>query len=249
MKKKKEKLAVVKCETKSRELVNAPQDVVSAVILNGDLSRLDPTQKIQYYNAYCSRIGLDPMTKPFDLITLDGKQVIYATRACAQQLNKLHNVSHQITSREIVQESYYVVTCRASLPSGRYTDSIGAVPIKGMAGAGFTNAIMKAETKSKRRATLDLLGLGILDESEADSIPGARVEHVPIKQAEGEIVGMAEKDFNVCLDLIDMAESLEALKTVYINAYKKAQEANDKNAMKSFETAKDNRKKQLEGAK
>lgn len=33
---------------------------------------------------------------------------------------------------------------------------------------------MKAETKSKRRSTLDLLGLGILDETETETIPNAQ---------------------------------------------------------------------------
>jgi hypothetical protein len=41
-------------------------------------------------------------------------------------------------------------------------------------GDAYANAIMKAETKAKRRATLDLLGLGILDETEAESIPNAQ---------------------------------------------------------------------------
>jgi hypothetical protein len=34
--------------------------------------------------------------------------------------------------------------------------------------------MMKAETKSKRRVTLSIVGLGMLDESEVDSIPGAK---------------------------------------------------------------------------
>ena len=32
---------------------------------------------------------------------------------------------------------------------------------------------MKAETKAKRRVTLSICGLGILDESETDTMPGA----------------------------------------------------------------------------
>jgi predicted transglutaminase-like cysteine proteinase len=41
--------------------------------------------------------------------------------------------------------------------------------------------MMKAETKAKRRATLDLLGLGILDESETETIPGATTVTVPLE--------------------------------------------------------------------
>jgi hypothetical protein len=58
------------------------------------------------------------------------------------------------------------VTALASTPDGRTTESIGAVSIGNMKGDSLCNAMMKAETKAKRRATLDLLGLGMLDESE-----------------------------------------------------------------------------------
>jgi hypothetical protein len=119
-------------------------------------------------------MGLDPFTKPFDILRLNGKEVLYCTRSGTQQLNKLHKVSHLITSRDTNAEAgVYIVTSKASLPDGRCTESIGAVNIAGLKGEMYANAIMKAETKAKRRATLDLLGLGVLDESEAESIPNA----------------------------------------------------------------------------
>jgi hypothetical protein len=119
-------------------------------------------------------MGLDPFTKPFDILRLNGKEVLYCTRSGTQQLNKLHKVSHLITSRDTNADAgVYIVTSKASLPDGRCTESIGAVNIAGLKGEMYANAIMKAETKAKRRATLDLLGLGVLDESEAESIPNA----------------------------------------------------------------------------
>jgi hypothetical protein len=119
-------------------------------------------------------MGLDPFTKPFDILRLNGKEVLYCTRSGTQQLNKLHKVSHLITSRDTNADAgVYIVTSKASLPDGRCTESIGAVNIAGLKGEAYANAIMKAETKAKRRATLDLLGLGVLDESEAESIPNA----------------------------------------------------------------------------
>jgi hypothetical protein len=119
-------------------------------------------------------MGLDPFTKPFDILRLNGKEVLYCTRSGTQQLNKLHKVSHLITSRDTNAEAgVYIVTSKASLPDGRCTESIGAVNIAGLKGEAYANAIMKAETKAKRRATLDLLGLGVLDESEAESITNA----------------------------------------------------------------------------
>jgi hypothetical protein len=141
------------------------------VILSGDLSKLSATDKVQYFNGYCERLGLDPFTQPFQILRLNGKEILYLTRAGAQQLNKLHSVSHEIVSRNIHESaSTYEVIARASLPDGRHTESIGAVTIANLKGEAYCNALMKAETKAKRRATLDLLGLGLLDETEVASI-------------------------------------------------------------------------------
>ena len=145
--------------------------IISSVILSGDLSKLSATEKVSYFNGYCERLGLDPFTQPFQILRLQGKEILYLTRAGAQQLNKLHSVSHEIVSRNIHEAaSTYEVIARASLPDGRHTESIGAVTIAHLKGEAYCNALMKAETKAKRRATLDLLGLGLLDESEVASI-------------------------------------------------------------------------------
>jgi hypothetical protein len=170
-------------------------------------------------------MGLDPFTKPFDILRLNGKEVLYCTRSGTQQLNKLHKVSHLITSRDTNAEAgVYIVTSKASLPDGRCTESIGAVNIAGLKGEAYANAIMKAETKAKRRATLDLLGLGVLDESEAESIPNAStvalqtmVEALP--QMEVEAVEVIEEDAELSIGrlaiAIKKASNIVELKAVY----------------------------------
>jgi hypothetical protein len=170
-------------------------------------------------------MGLDPFTKPFDILRLNGKEVLYCTRSGTQQLNKLHKVSHLITSRDTNAEAgVYIVTSKASLPDGRCTESIGAVNIAGLKGEMYANAIMKAETKAKRRATLDLLGLGVLDESEAESIPNAStvalntmVEALP--QMEVEAVEVIEEDPELSIGrlaiAIKKASNIVELKAVY----------------------------------
>lgn len=50
----------------------------------------------------------------------------------------------------------------------------------------FANAIMKAETKAKRRVTLSIVGFGMLDESELDTMARARI--VTVDQSTGEIL-------------------------------------------------------------
>ncbi|WP_212005775.1 hypothetical protein [Chitinophaga sp. HK235] len=148
------------------------QSIIQSLVLNGDLSKMDPQMKVTYYKQFCERIGLDPFTQPFKLLKLNGKEVLYCDRSGTQQLNKKHSISHEIRGREIISDCY-VVTAQAIDPTGRHTESIGAVSIIGLKGENLCNAMMKAETKAKRRATLDLLGLGILDETEVDAIPGA----------------------------------------------------------------------------
>jgi hypothetical protein len=172
-------------------------------------------------------MGLDPYTKPFDLLRLNGKEILYCTRSGTQQLNKLHKVSHTITSRDTNAEAgVYIVTSKASLPDGRCTESIGAVNIAGLKGEAYANAIMKAETKAKRRATLDLLGLGVIDESEAESIPNASVGALQtmveaIPEMEVEVVEVIETEAEEKLTIgrlaiaIKKASNIVELKAVY----------------------------------
>ena len=172
-------------------------------------------------------MGLDPYTKPFDLLRLNGREVLYCTRSGTQQLNKLHKVSHLITSRDTnVDAGVYIVTSKASLPDGRCTESLGAVNIQGLKGEVYANAIMKAETKAKRRATLDLLGLGVLDESEAESIPNASkvaisamVEAIPEMEVEAVEVVETEEEKELTIGrlaiAIKKASNIVELKAVY----------------------------------
>lgn len=160
-------MSVVQQET----AMQLSSDVMSSVVLNGDVSKLKPEQKVSYYIELCKRVGIDPATQPFKLLKLNGKEVFYADKSATQQLSKLHNISHEIVKRERV-EDVYVVTVRATM-NGRHTDEDGAVTIGNAKGDVLANALMKATTKAKRRAVLALTGLGMLDESEIETIPNA----------------------------------------------------------------------------
>jgi hypothetical protein len=154
---------------------NGPIDaaVVENVLLKGDLRQLNPAQKIAYYNNVCASLGLNPLTQPFAYINLNGKEVLYAKKDATEQLRKIHNISIAIPAREVI-EGVYVVTARASMPTGRQDESTGAVTIDGLKGENRANAMLKAETKAKRRVTLSICGMGMLDENEVEDIPGAR---------------------------------------------------------------------------
>src|SRR5690606_12154285 len=149
-----------------------PASVLEQVVIQGDLSKLSPAERVAYYKAVCESVGLNPLTKPFDYIVLNGRLTLYARRDAAEQLRKIHGIS--ITRLEHdYQDDLYVVTAYGQDRNGRVDAATGAVAIAGLRGDQLANALMKAETKAKRRLTLSLAGLGWLDETEVDSIPGA----------------------------------------------------------------------------
>jgi hypothetical protein len=142
---------------------------IETVLLTGDLSKLTPEQRMQYFKQVCESLGLNPLTKPFEYITLNGKMVLYAKRDATEQLRKIHKVS--ITSLTVSQvQDVYVVTALAQDGTGRTDSSTGAVPLGNSKGEELANKLMKAETKAKRRVTLSICGLGMLDETEVGSI-------------------------------------------------------------------------------
>lgn len=155
-------------------VLKVPQGIdfaaLNKVLLSGDLSRLNEQEKTQYYNKVCETVGLNPLTKPFEYIKFQGKEVLYAGKNCAEQLRQINSVSIEIVSREIVGD-LLVVTARAKGRDGRVDESIGALVIKGLSGLDLANAMMKTETKAKRRATLSICGLGMLDETEVADLP------------------------------------------------------------------------------
>ena len=157
--------------------------LIESLALRGDISMLKAVDKVAYYRAMCERLGLDPMSQPFLPLKLNGKEVLYAARSATDQLARLHNVTREVISREQISD-VYIVKVRASLPSGRFEESIGAVSIGGLKGEALANALMKCETKSKRRSTLALLGLGMLDESEIETIAPRAIEHLQPYQIE-----------------------------------------------------------------
>lgn len=154
---------------------NLDPAIISSLVIGGDLKGLSNEQRIAYYKYRCQQVGLDPSAKPFDLLTLNGKMVLYANAGCTQQLCQIHGLSPTITDRTIL-DGIYCVTSRVTGKDGRTTENMGAVPVGGLKGDALANAMMKALTKAHRRTILMHCGLGMLDETEVETIPGAQTE-------------------------------------------------------------------------
>lgn len=150
-----------------------PVETIEQALVHGDLSALDSEQRVNYYLKLCRSLGLNEFSKPFEYIILNGKLTLYARKDATDQLRKIHKVN--ITAVESKQMGdLFVVTAAAMTPDGRRDTATGAVSIKGLSGDVLANALMRCETKAKRRVTLSLCGLGMIDESEVDSIAGAK---------------------------------------------------------------------------
>jgi hypothetical protein len=161
-------------------------ETLEKVLVGGDLAKLSSGERLAFYGKFCQVQGLDPVTAPFQYINLNGKLTLYAGRACAEQLRKRDAISIQLVSREMLSGNLYVVTARAVRSDGRYDEATGVVDVSGLNKEALANAMMKCETKAKRRVTLSVCGLGLPDESEVGSIRGAA--RVEVDMATGEII-------------------------------------------------------------
>lgn len=220
-------------------------DKVEAALIQGDLEQLSPDERLSYYRQVCDSVGLNPLTKPFEYLSLNNKLVLYATRNATDQLRKLQNVSIEIINRESVA-GVYIVTARASTPDGRIDEATGAVALEreetvwkknsngksfregtgnwlGLRGDDLANAFLKAETKAKRRVTLSICGLSMLDETEVETIPNAarfvENEHaLALNGDDDKTAGVKEEITELCRQLNALGDDREWKKST-LNAF------------------------------
>ena len=173
------------------ELMNAPQtaEMLEKVLVNGDLATLTPSQRLDYYRQVCQSCGLNPLTRPFDYMRLNGKLTLYARKDATDQLRQIHGVS--IDDVDIQEtDKLFRVKVKGHNQSGRSDVEIGVVAKTDMQG-NLANIEMKAVTKAKRRFTLSICGLGWLDETEIETIPQNQAQPVIVDE-KGEIMGEIE---------------------------------------------------------
>lgn len=157
--------------------------VMERVIALGDLSKLEPAERVRYYREVCDSLALNWLTKPFDYLHLNNKLTLYATRAAADQLRRRDAVS--IDKPDVrFEEGLCIVSVTARTSDGRTDSELGVVAVEGLKGDARANAILKAITKAKRRVTLSIVGLGWLDETEVDTIRDARRVAVDVRTGE-----------------------------------------------------------------
>jgi len=166
------------------EIIKQPEyNMLEKVLLQGDLSKMTPMERVHHYKTVTTSLGINEWTKPFEYIMLNNKLTLYATKNCTDQLRKLNNISIEIKQAEI-KDGIFIVIAKATTPDGRSDEDIGAINIAGLKGDAYTNSIMKAYTKAKRRVTLSICGLSFVDESEIETIPNTQKINIDISTGE-----------------------------------------------------------------
>jgi hypothetical protein len=157
-------------------------EAIQRALMAGDIAKLSPADRVQFYAALCRSTGLNVLSRPFILLKTQGGDLTwYATVGAAEQLRRLHRVSTRLLSRERTEDGLYIVTVQASTPDGRQEEAQGIVAVAGLKGQELGNAMMKASSKALRRVTLALVGLGIaLEGDEAGQV-------VPFDPQTGEV--------------------------------------------------------------
>lgn len=115
-------------------------------------------------------LGLNPLTNPVRFIALQGGEALYVTRQATDQIAARLKINREtIVGPEIrdiggVKMVFCQVRASEPGPNGRSDVATATLPLKDPC-----NDLMKCETKGKRRATLSLVGLGLLTEDDAEA--------------------------------------------------------------------------------
>ena len=174
-------------------------EITEALMASGDLAKLSTAQRNEYYIYRCRSVGLDPAAQPFEYLELDGKLVLYAKKGATDQLMRHYGLSREIVSTgyDIADSSYFTATVSVSdgqrsvediaqvwlrkreTPYVKDANDPTGVKTTALAGEALANAKMKCISKAARRAVITFCGLGMMDESEVETVERAK----PVQRA------------------------------------------------------------------
>lgn len=236
--------------THRNAIAEAHGALMEKVLIKNDLSGLTPLEKVQHIKNICNSLGLNPLTKPIQLLAFQGKEVPYVTKDATEQLRKLNKVSISDIGTNLIDGAIYVVTAHANTPDGRTDASTGAISISGLKGDALCNAMLKAETKAKRRVTLSICGLGFMDESEIESIPNSKrvvltdVTEKPKQLSAPAVTPEVDETLRMdCMEGIKSATTLKELEHNFTTA--KSFLKNDKDGLSMLIKEKDDKKLEI----
>lgn len=130
-----------------------------------DLTALGGGDRAAWYAAACDRAGLDPAERPFDVRRVAGREAIVAVGGAVARMAASRAITlATVTGPEATVVGGMVlvkVVCRATAPDGRAEEATATVPW-----AHPTRSEALCVARARARATLALLGIAALDESD-----------------------------------------------------------------------------------
>jgi len=169
----------------NRSLAVQISEPLERVLIIGDLKDLTPEQRVEYARNMGRSLGFNMLTRPFDYILFrefDGgpeRLELYLNARGAAQLRKIHRISIVPSSlKRVIHDEHCMVSVDVRDGWGTTDSATGSLTLYKfknkekvpLVGREWDNAIMKCETKAKRRATLSICGLAMLDDSQLDTM-------------------------------------------------------------------------------
>ena len=142
---------------------------IADFLITGNLASFSKEKQIELMVNICKEVGVSPVLRPLQLINFQGKSIWYLSASGAEAIaSKLGIVIETIEEKELLDKGVAMIKVKGTLPSGR-TDtataylSIGSTNLKGetttLKGEAYANAMMKLESKARRRLIVRLAGL------------------------------------------------------------------------------------------
>ena len=166
---------------------------IERVIVQGDLAAMSEVDRTRYFMAVCESLGVNHLTRPFAYISFKGKLFLQPLKGCYEQLRRRDNVSLAVTNRQFINGTY-VVSVRATLPTGRIDEADGVVWVEGLKGDDLANRMLVAETKGKNRVTASICGLGLAETGESDEPHVVGMDHQPREAITGKIADQPKSE-------------------------------------------------------
>lgn len=130
-----------------------------------DLTGLGGGDRAAWYLEACGRAGIDPAERPFAVRRVAGREALVAVAGAAARMAASRGVAlATVAGPEAVVLGGVVlvkVVCRATAPDGRAEEATATVPW-----AHPTRSEALCVARARARATLSLLGIAALDESD-----------------------------------------------------------------------------------
>jgi len=158
-----------------------------------ELGQLTDEERQRHYENVCEAAGLNPDLNLLRYRNMDdgsgsGQKhlILYATKGATNAIRGVQGID-VVEQTDAMIGTLYVVTTKVKNAAGRTDIAKGAFDMEGKRGKAAENGIALAQTRSTRRATLQISGLDLLDESELEGestnpVSDAPTPLPPVKQ-------------------------------------------------------------------